>query len=1420
MADNLRKYTTQEVLNKVYTDSSGDTIGLQAQTSKETLNAVLNTSTNSLNVSLSGSNTISGDVTITGDLTVQGGGSLTFDEIIEGSLNVKQGSAGSITVPTVADDLVVENNDHAGISILTPDDKLGTIGFGSPSDAIAGMVRFDETNKTMIFGTVEGTSAGNIKLITANEVTAMTIDSSQNSTFAGNVEIISSSNSNTKLLIENNHASANALLQIDSSNDRDSVIQLLENGTTKWDIRNDGDDSDKLKISDDGDVRLTLSQTGSTTIFGNQFIEGTDAFLQFHDTGETASAGSGVHTILSADDKLKFMGRNDDASAHVDGFSLLRTGSVQFHQNVGIGDTPHASRKLVITGTNTTNATAAFYTNAVHTGTSDDAVFSVRSDNASASGTVLNIQNDGSGACLNINSNGSGHALIADGKVGIGLTDPNSTFMVGGSTSSGGDIAIANTGTNLTTLSTLGSLLFKGKDDSVSSYGIGAKIVAKCTETWNEGTSEGTKLEFHSTVDGASLNTLNMVLDGNSRISLGNNDSSGATSNTIFGRLAGNSVTTGAIDNVLIGNEAGNDVTTGDYLVAIGSHALHAEDVGRSSIAIGAAALGSQNTVSEGSANTIGIGTNAGHYNVTGTANVHIGHNSGLGTDGQSGSNITAVGHEALKVAYGQDNVAVGAQAGLAITSGVRNCLIGNNTGDSITDANYVTAVGIFAGSAINHTDASGTTLLGYSAGLNITSGGKNVAIGHIAGSSITTGDSNVAIGHNAMDELVDGNRNIAIGHNAMGNVVGGTTSDGSSDNIFIGYQSGGGAWTNNVCSQNIGIGSYTLDEALDSADFNTTVGVYGLSNVSSGSNNTTLGRESGTVITTGSNNTCIGYDAEPSANSASNQTIIGANATGQGDNTVTLGNADVTDVYMAQDSQAIVHAQNVPNHVANTMSSPYYRFDGTDDSINLGSDAILDNIWDNGGSVSGWIYPMSDGEGDNGRILDKAQWILNLTAESGGKTKMRFYIVTDSTDGYWDTPVQIENEKWTHFALVYDSSSTSNNPTMYLNGVSVTVTEVGTPNDTRTSDASSSLYIGADSGGTRTFDGSIAGIQIRNHELTATEVKELYSGASVPFKYKGASQTDMVTNGGFSSGSNWTISGGWDINTTTAGKARFLKDGSGIDYIEQDVGLVKGKMYRITFTISDATNAQLAIYNNSTANYASIKNSSPSFANFTNTANGTYVVDFLATANGKLVIAGHQNSGSAWDIDDVSLVPIGAVAEYDGSGIASDKWFDKSGNDLHGTVSGATVENAPTGDDGLVYEEGSHEPTITGSTSGSMGMNGSFNELAYTRVGRNCTVTGLLYITSDSSISGNIQISLPFTCAQENDSSDLAYGACQLGGTNTAINGTPVMRAQGTNSFVVIFVTPNDGGNAYELTHAEVDDNWFLGFTITYMVA
>ena len=59
----------------------------------------------------------------------------------------------------------------------------------------------------------------------------------------------------------------------------------------------------------------------------------------------------------------------------------------------------------------------------------------------------------------------------------------------------------------------------------------------------------------------------------------------------------------------------------------------------------------------------------------------------------------------------------------------------------------------------------------------------------------------------------------------------------------------------------------------------------------------------------TGNYNTALGYYARAGTNNAENQTMIGYDTLGQGDNSVTLGNAAVTAVYMSQDSGAKVYA-------------------------------------------------------------------------------------------------------------------------------------------------------------------------------------------------------------------------------------------------------------------------------------------------------------------------------------------------------------------------------------------------------------------------------------------------------------------------------------------------------------------------------
>ena len=116
---------------------------------------------------------------------------------------------------------------------------------------------------------------------------------------------------------------------------------------------------------------------------------------------------------------------------------------------------------------------------------------------------------------------------------------------------------------------------------------------------------------------------------------------------------------------------------------------------------------------------------------------------------------------------------------------------------------------------------------------------------------------------------------------------------------------------------------------------------------------------------------------------------------------------------------------------------------------------------------------------------------------------------------------------------------------------------------------------------------------------------------------------------------------------------------------------------------------------------------------------------------------------------DELEIYRAGVIAEWDSTGISSDKWFDKSGNDLHGTVTnaGVSVENAPSGDDGLVYETGSWTPSNSG---GGGWTNGAGDTSTYVRVGNMVTLYIYLQLTdgtgADMKISG-----LPFTSASNN---------------------------------------------------------------------
>ena len=201
----------------------------------------------------------------------------------------------------------------------------------------------------------------------------------------------------------------------------------------------------------------------------------------------------------------------------------------------------------------------------------------------------------------------------------------------------------------------------------------------------------------------------------------------------------------------------------------------------------------------------------------------------------------------------------------------------------------------------------------------------------------------------------------------------------------------------------------------------------------------------------------------------------------------------------------------------------------------------------------------------------------------------------------------------------------------------------------------------------------SDSSMRLFNTALSATEVKELYSGASVPFKYKGANQTEMITatnDRTFAGASNWTdqdlASGGGSYDES--GDLSITSGASG-DYCylaNANIGFVAGKSYRVTVTASSLSGTSFNLIVGGTAQSIGV------------ILNGTNSYEFTMGAGfNTLKTLLVQSSGTGGiTLDDFSVVPIGAVAEYDGSGITNTKWYDKSGNELHGTVSGATDEN------------------------------------------------------------------------------------------------------------------------------------------------
>jgi len=297
--------------------------------------------------------------------------------------------------------------------------------------------------------------------------------------------------------------------------------------------------------------------------------------------------------------------------------------------------------------------------------------------------------------------------------------------------------------------------------------------------------------------------------------------------------------------------------------------------------------------------------------------------------------------------------------------------------------------------------------------------------------------------------------------------------------------------------------------------------------------------------------------------------------------------------------------------------------FDGDDDNILIGSDSSVDNIFDGGGTISGWIYAISDGQGNFGRILDKASagngvdgWSLTVEDHSSNAVDLNFMVGHSTTYGRWTTTArEVPTHTWTHFALTYNDDSTSNEPIIYVNGAIVALTKIGSgPAGTKSDDASQNLYIGASTLADRSFEGYISNTGMWSSVLTQAQIKSImnknYAGLTSSEKtnlvswwnldsaydiddttestettqyvfdnHHGGGDTlggDVMTGGDMSSDSGWTLNSGWSISD---GKLRRDTTDSYNTAYRATSGLTEGKLYKVTVDVSTTNGNPLLIY-------------------------------------------------------------------------------------------------------------------------------------------------------------------------------------------------------------------------------------------------
>ena len=248
-----------------------------------------------------------------------------------------------------------------------------------------------------------------------------------------------------------------------------------------------------------------------------------------------------------------------------------------------------------------------------------------------------------------------------------------------------------------------------------------------------------------------------------------------------------------------------------------------------------------------------------------------------------------------------------------------------------------------------------------------------------------------------------------------------------------------------------------------------------------------------------GWNNIVVGkfYRKEVLADSPLNYLRLGGNVTDQGS-----AGANGTPTALTVGA-ALLLSSAQPSSVFNAPTA----------KVALSSPAALDNLWDAGGTAEIVLRPWASGFSlDQSKLYSKidggAGWELIIDNQAGGYVDVSLRVDFSTQQGVWKVAGKIPIGIQTHLAVTYNADSTSNDPIFYINGAVYTPVEETTPSGTRSSDASSNLWIGSNSSVALTFNGELQESALYATSLSAARIQAHVIAASYAY---GLSYADLA---------------------------------------------------------------------------------------------------------------------------------------------------------------------------------------------------------------------------------------------------------------------------------------------------------------------